>query len=236
MITGFWELGHSFPRNLLFTLSRVICVTIDGVWIEYWIYWYHSELRVIYSATAVLHTLQFTTAPAKLSFPACYILTSRSLAAASNSGDSSVSCAHVFLSQTSVYNSCRAQSPETSQSHNATDGQSISDYNQIFINLWQLPSCFCGASSLKRGHVCILYMLLVLASAVLLWSETLCTRNHILLSQIWDFPFRRLLRLAGSRWRYSNSPQSYLYSPEADPTENSVQAILPLLGFDPIVP
>jgi hypothetical protein len=32
---------------------------------------------------------------------------------------------------------------------------------------------------------------------------SLGTRDHILLSQIWDFPFRRLLRLAGSRWRYS---------------------------------
>jgi hypothetical protein len=37
-----------------------------------------------------------------------------------------------------------------------------------------------------------------------------CQRNlsldHILLSQIWDFPFRRLLRLAGSQWRYSIPP------------------------------
>jgi hypothetical protein len=31
-------------------------------------------------------------------------------------------------------------------------------------------------------------------------------RDHILLSQIWDFPFRRLLRLTGSRWRYSTPP------------------------------
>jgi hypothetical protein len=30
--------------------------------------------------------------------------------------------------------------------------------------------------------------------------------DRILLSQIWDFPFRRLLRLAGSRWRYSTPP------------------------------
>jgi hypothetical protein len=30
--------------------------------------------------------------------------------------------------------------------------------------------------------------------------------NHILLSQIQDFPFRRLLPLAGLRWRYSNPP------------------------------
>jgi hypothetical protein len=34
-------------------------------------------------------------------------------------------------------------------------------------------------------------------------AESLGSRNHILLSQFWDFPFRHLLRLAGSRWRYS---------------------------------
>jgi hypothetical protein len=49
-------------------------------------------------------------------------------------------------------------------------------------------------------------MLLVLASVVFLGSESLGTRDHILLYQIWDFPFRRLLRLAGSRWRYSTPP------------------------------
>jgi hypothetical protein len=41
------------------------------------------------------------------------------------------------------------------------------------------------------------------ASAVILGSESSGTRDHILLSQIRDFPFRRLLRLAGLRWRYS---------------------------------
>jgi hypothetical protein len=30
--------------------------------------------------------------------------------------------------------------------------------------------------------------------------------DRILLSQIWDFPFCRLLRLTGSRWRYSTPP------------------------------
>jgi hypothetical protein len=44
------------------------------------------------------------------------------------------------------------------------------------------------------------------ASEVILGSECSWTRDHILLSQIRDFPFRRLLRLAGSRWRYSNQP------------------------------
>jgi hypothetical protein len=58
-----------------------------------------------------------------------------------------------------------------------------------------------GAPSLTRGRVCLLYMLLALASSVFLGSRSLGTRDHILLSQSWDFPFHRLLRLAGSRWR-----------------------------------
>jgi hypothetical protein len=69
-----------------------------------------------------------------------------------------------------------------SQSHIATDGRSVSKslcrapsgaHDQIFITVWQLRSCFCGASSLTRGRVCVLYMLLVLASAVFLGSESL---------------------------------------------------------------
>jgi hypothetical protein len=39
-----------------------------------------------------------------------------------------------------------------------------------------------------RGRVYLLYMLLALASVVFLGSESLGTRDHILLSQIWDFP------------------------------------------------
>jgi hypothetical protein len=74
------------------------------------------------------------------------------------------------------------------------------------LHVWQLRSCSCGAPSLTRGRVCPLYMLLALDSEVFLGSESLGTWDHILLSQIWDFPFRRLLRLAGSRWRYSAPP------------------------------
>jgi hypothetical protein len=58
-------------------------------------------------------------------------------------------------------------------------------YDQIFISLCQLRSCFCGAPSLTRGLVCLLYtMRLALASAVFLVSESLGDRDHILLSQI----------------------------------------------------
>jgi hypothetical protein len=48
-----------------------------------------------------------------------------------------------------------------------------------------------------------------------LGSESRVTRDHILLSQIRDFPFRRLLRLARLRWRYrigDTESNSYSYS------------------------
>jgi hypothetical protein len=63
-----------------------------------------------------------------------------------------------------------------------------------------------GAPFLTRGRVCPLQLLLALASAVIFGSESRRARGHILLSQIRDFPFHRLLRLAGSRWRYSTPP------------------------------
>jgi hypothetical protein len=49
-------------------------------------------------------------------------------------------------------------------------------------------------------------MLLAFASAIVFGSDSRGTRDHILLSQIRHFPFRRLLRLAGLRWRYSTPP------------------------------
>jgi hypothetical protein len=79
-------------------------------------------------------------------------------------------------------------------------------YDQIFIIVRQLRVCWCGALSLTRERVCRLRFLLVLASAVTLGPQSLGTRDHILQSQIRDFPFRRLVRLAGLRWRYSPPP------------------------------
>jgi hypothetical protein len=61
-------------------------------------------------------------------------------------------------------------------------------------------------SSVMRGWVCNLQLLLALASAFILGSESRGTRDHILLSQIRDFHFCRLLRLAGLRWRHSTLP------------------------------
>jgi hypothetical protein len=94
-----------------------------------------------------------------------------------------------------------------SESNVTTDGQPASLSwskaphlgltTRSLLHVWQLRSWSCGAPSLTRGRVCPLYMLLDLASAVFLGSESLRTWDHILLSQIRDFPFRRLLRLAG---------------------------------------
>jgi hypothetical protein len=50
-------------------------------------------------------------------------------------------------------------------------------------------------SSLTRGRVCHLQLLLALVSAFILGSEARGTREHILLSTIRDFPFCRLLGL-----------------------------------------
>jgi hypothetical protein len=79
-------------------------------------------------------------------------------------------------------------------------------YDKIFITVRQLRVYLCGTFSLTRGRVCRLQLLLVLASAEILGSESHGTHDHSLLSQIQDFHFRRLLRLAGLRWRYSTPP------------------------------
>jgi hypothetical protein len=61
-------------------------------------------------------------------------------------------------------------------------------YDQIFITVGQLQVYWCGVLSLTRERVCRLQLMLVLASAVILGSESRETRDHILLSQIRDSP------------------------------------------------
>jgi hypothetical protein len=81
--------------------------------------------------------------------------------------------------------------------------QSSGSYDQIFVTVRQLRVWWFWAPSLTRGRVCRLQLLLALARGVILGSESRGTRYHILLSRIQNFPFRRLLRLAWLRWRYS---------------------------------
>jgi hypothetical protein len=61
-------------------------------------------------------------------------------------------------------------------------------YDQIFITVRQLRVCWCGALSLMRERVCRIQLLLVLASAAILGSESRGTRDHIWRSQIRDYP------------------------------------------------
>jgi hypothetical protein len=46
-------------------------------------------------------------------------------------------------------------------------------HDQTFITRWQLRSCFCGAPSLTRGRVCLLYKLLGLVSVFFLGPRPL---------------------------------------------------------------
>jgi hypothetical protein len=99
--------------------------------------------------------------------------------------------------------------------------------DQIFITLRHLQSSCCGTRLLTRGLVCNL----LVQFAVTLVSKSRRTHDHILLCHMRPlsegpgpciyipqeqggqfilqgigFPFCRLLRLAGLRWRYSNLP------------------------------
>jgi hypothetical protein len=107
------------------------------------------------------------------------------------------------------------QSQSQSQSHIATDGQSISKswceapsgaHDQIFNSLWQLRSCFSGEPSLTRRQVSLLYMLLALTSLVFPGSVSFGTCDHILLSQILRLSFSSPPTTRRVRWRYSKPP------------------------------
>jgi hypothetical protein len=60
--------------------------------------------------------------------------------------------------------------------------------DQIIIIVRQLRICWCGAPSLTRGRVCRVQLLMILASVVILGSESRGTHDHILLSQVRDSP------------------------------------------------
>jgi hypothetical protein len=69
-----------------------------------------------------------------------------------------------------------------------------------------LRVCWCPALSLTRRRVCSLQLMLVLASAVIHGTDFRGSCDHIILSQDLGLPFRRLLGLAGLRWKYSTHP------------------------------
>jgi hypothetical protein len=97
-------------------------------------------------------------------------------------------------------------------------------YDRILIAVRQLQVCWCGAPSLMRERVCRFQLLLAFASAFILGSKSRGTSDYILLSQIRDFPFRRLLRLTELRWLYSTlSPHGLATRVRFAPTYKSTR-------------
>jgi hypothetical protein len=94
--------------------------------------------------------------------------------------------------------STRDDSPLESES---TDGQSASlSWNKATIRGLRpdLDYCLTVAGMLMWGALSVVYSCC--------WPSPAQSFSGPLLSQIWDFPFRRLLRLAGLRWMYSTPP------------------------------
>jgi hypothetical protein len=112
-------------------------------------------------------------------------------------------------------------------------GSHLEPMTRFLFYVWQLRISCCGAPSLTRGWVynLLVQLLLGLARAVTLGSKSRRTQtifySHLRLHQPGGpgpriyipqkqgglvippdtgFPFHRLLRLAGPRWRYSNPP------------------------------
>jgi hypothetical protein len=86
---------------------------------------------------------------------------------------------------TASHNSNSQLSRNLSQSHIAADGQSITKSRcRASSGALTVTVLFLWAPSLTRGLAILLYMLLALGSVVFLESESLWTRDHILLSQI----------------------------------------------------
>jgi hypothetical protein len=107
-------------------------VIIDGVWIWYLIYWHNSELQVI-SAIADLHTLQITSSPTRSVFNSRFLVTDL------NIGDSSASRTQVLPVRRISCNrtlSIQFSKSKSSQSHIATDGQSVSQSVLVSSPTW----------------------------------------------------------------------------------------------------
>jgi hypothetical protein len=116
-----------------------------------------------------------------------------------------------------IYNfACRHST--VSQNHVTTNGQSCClavrhpsrAYEQTVIIVIELRVSWCGAPSLTGGQVCSLQLVLDLASATILGSESGRTRSYLYPPGT-GYPCRRPLRLTGLEWRYSTRLQTGLH-------------------------
>jgi hypothetical protein len=107
------------------------------------------------------------------------------------------------------------ESESESVTYGTTDGQSASlSWNKAPIwglrpdfYYFQTAACLLMWDALSDERTRLSFTIAAgLARGDILESEARGTRDHILLSQIRDFSFRRLLRLAGPWWRYTTRP------------------------------
>jgi hypothetical protein len=107
---------------------------------------------------------------------------------------------------------CKDAGSSQSQSYVTTDGQSASlSWHKAPIwglrpdfYYWQTITGMLMWGALSDGRMGLSFTIAAgLASAVILGSESRGTHDHVLLSQIRDSHFRRLLRLAWLWWTYS---------------------------------
>jgi hypothetical protein len=100
---------------------------------------------------------------------------------------------------------CFSVSTCQSQGHIATDSKSWCSWPDIYYCLTVTVLFLWDVFSDKRTCLSFVYAAgPCQCSLSRVWVPRGC--DHILLSQIWDFPFRCLLWLAGSQWRYSSPP------------------------------
>jgi hypothetical protein len=111
----------------------------------------------------------------------------------------------LFRNQTSHYLPVPASLVKVQVTLRLTVGQSVSKSWCRAPLMTRYLFVFVGAPSLTRGRVCFVYAAGPRQRSLPRVRVPWDWRPYFTL-QIWDFPFRRLLRLAGSRWRYSTPP------------------------------
>jgi hypothetical protein len=161
-----------------------------------------------YSATANRHDSQITTAYAK-SFPACCVFTSRYLVTVSNSGDSSASALKSSLNggslPTALFFTVKVKVTlrlTVSQSVSKSWGEAPDIYYCLTVTVLFFVGCRLWR---EDGSVfCTCYWPLRAQSFSGPSSSVLTTIFYCLRFE--TSPFRRLLRLAGSWWKYSTPP------------------------------
>jgi hypothetical protein len=187
-----WRVHH-LPTFFIEILPR------EGVTIRGGLDWIlststHDSWLHLIIAPSLISTL-YKSIQHTLSYLVFCVFTSRFLATASNSGDSSASTLKCTDSLTTLTNSASESESELLYDWRFTANQFVMATNPLrpTTSIFVFQGNACGYSpyvtfSLTIGWVCRLQLLLVHASAVVLGAESRGTPDHILLPQIRDSP------------------------------------------------